>query len=102
MTLTPKQRALLRSECNTLRALVHLGGEGLSQPFLSALDDALRTHVLVKVQLPKQGDAKPRAIAADLAEALGAEVVQVIGKTTTLYRDNPELKPRKDGRPPWR
>jgi RNA-binding protein YhbY len=27
--------------------------------------------------------------------------VQVIGKTATLYRENPELK-RKAGVPPWR
>lgn len=102
MTLTPKERAALRGECNTLRALAHMGSEGLSQAFLAALDDALRTHELVKVQLPKQGEARPKAVAADLADAMGAEVVQTIGKTCTLYRHNPQLKRRKDGRPPWR
>ena len=30
-----------------------------------------------------------------------ADVVQVIGKTATLYRENPDLK-RKSGVPPWR
>jgi RNA-binding protein YhbY len=28
-------------------------------------------------------------------------VVQVIGRTLTLYRENPEIE-RKDGIPPWR
>ena len=40
--------------------------------------------------------------AATLADRTGADVVQVIGKTATFYRYNPELKRRKDGRPPWR
>ncbi len=102
MTLTPKERAALRSECNTLRALAHMGADGMSQPFLSALDDALRTHELVKVQLPKSTAKTPRVIAHELAEALGADVVQTIGKTCTLYRFNPEMKRKKGAPPPWR
>jgi len=34
-----------------------------------------------------------------LAEAMGADVVQVIGRTATLYRKNPELsEQRREGR----
>jgi RNA-binding protein YhbY len=37
-----------------------------------------------------------RAVADELAVATGADVVQVIGRTLTLYRPNPESK-RKPG-----
>ncbi|MGI8546962.1 MAG: YhbY family RNA-binding protein [Gemmatimonadaceae bacterium] len=40
-------------------------------------------------------------MARALADATGAEVIQVIGRKVVLYRDNPELK-WKDGVPPWR
>ena len=36
------------------------------------------------------------------AEQLGADVVQTIGRTCTLYRENPDLERKKDAPPPWR
>jgi RNA-binding protein len=41
-----------------------------------------------------------KGAANDLAAALSADVVQVIGRTATLFRPNPELV-RKEGRQPW-
>lgn len=102
MALTGKDRAALRAECNKLTASVHVGKEGMSQSLLQSLDDALRTHELVKVALNRTVEVKPKAAAADLAEAVGAEVIQTIGKTATLYRHNPKLKRKKGDLPPWR
>jgi RNA-binding protein len=65
------------------------------------VDDALRTHELVKIQFTKSADLTVRDAASELATSLSADIVQVIGRTATLYRENPELK-RKDGVPPWR
>ena len=41
-----------------------------------------------------------KAAANSLASALGADIVQVIGRTATLYRENPDL-PRKADKKPW-
>lgn len=102
MNLTSKQRAELRGDAHQLTAKVHLGKEGLTPALVDALDETLRTHELVKVQLNRMADAKPKDAAAALAEATGAEVVQVIGRTVTLYRHNPDLA-RKPGAPePWK
>ena len=102
MKLTPKLRAQLRAECNRLQATVHVGKEGLTQALMQSLDDALRTHELVKVALNRTADVSAKAAAHDLAEALGAEVIQTIGKTATLYRHNPEIKGKVGDEPPWR
>lgn len=81
---------------------MHVGHHGLVPTVIQSVDDALRTRELVKVQLARQAELSARDAAAALAKALGADVVQVIGKTTTLYRENPEL-PRKPGQPPpWK
>ena len=101
MTMTGKERAELRSECNRLRPTVHVGTEGLSNALTEALDDALRTRELVKVQLNPSIDLSVKDAARQLAGRVKAEVIQTIGKTATLYRKNPQLK-RKTGVPPWR
>lgn len=102
MTMSGKERAELRSECNRLKPLVHVGQEGFTETLASALDDALRTKELVKVALNKSVDVSAREAAQELASKVGAEVIQVIGRMVTVYRHNPELKRKAGAAPPWR
>jgi len=102
MAITGRERAQLRAEAHHLDPLVQVGGQGITPSLLQSLDDALRTRELVKIQLGRPIEERPRAVAERLALETGAVVVQVIGRTATLYRENPELE-RKDGDlPPWR
>ncbi len=101
MTMTGKERAALRAEANRLTATVHVGHAGANDSAVRSLDDVLRTHELVKVQLSKNTEVKPKELARQLAVSTRSDVVQVIGRTATFYRHNPDLK-RKDGVPPWR
>jgi RNA-binding protein len=101
MPLSSKERATLRGEAHHLSAAVHVGQHGLTETVRETIDDALRTHELVKIQFGKNADISAKESANELAESVGADVVQVIGRTATLYRHNPELK-RKDGVQPWR
>jgi RNA-binding protein len=100
MALTSKERAALRAEAHRLTASVHVGQHGLTETLRQSVDDALRTHELVKIQFTKNAGLEVKDAANDLARTLGADVVQVIGRTTTIYRENPELK--KKDTPPWR
>ena len=102
MAMSGRDRAELRAEAHHLTALVHVGQHGLSPTVIQSLDDALRTHELVKVQLGRTVEVKAKDAAGHLAEAVGAEVIQVIGKTATLYRENPELERKHGAPPPWR
>ncbi len=102
MTITSKERAELRAEAHHLSALVHVGHQGLTDTLFQTLDDTLRTHELVKVALAKTTEVKPKDAARELAERLGADIVQTIGRTCTLYRENPDLKRKKGAPPPWR
>lgn len=102
MTLSGRDRADLRAEAHHLTPLVHVGQHGLSPTVIQSLDDALRTHELVKVQLVRNADVNPKDAAATLAAETGATVIQVIGKTATLYRLNPELPRKRGDPPPWR
>jgi RNA-binding protein len=102
MAITGKERAELRAEAHHLDPLVHVGAHGVTPALMSSLDDALRTRELVKVQLGRPNEERPRAIAERLAQETSAVVVQVIGRTATLYRENPELEKKDGAAPPWR
>lgn len=87
-----RERAALRAEAHHLDPTVHVGKEGLSASLITSLDDALRTHELVKVKLVKNAGVKANDAAEALALATNSEIIQVIGRTATFYRENPELK----------
>ena len=91
MTLSGKEKAALRAEAHHLTAIVHVGKEGVTPTLVQSLDDALRTKELVKLQFSKNFEGRPKHIASEVADQVGAEVVQAIGRTITLFRENPEL-----------
>lgn len=97
-----KERAELRAEAHHLNPTVHVGQHGITAALITSLDDALRTHELVKVKLAKSVEMEPKKAAGELAGATSSEVVQVIGRTATFYRENPELTKKKGDLPPWR
>lgn len=102
MPLSSRDRADLRGEAHHLTALVHVGQHGVSPTVVQALDEALRTKELVKVQLGRNAEMKAKEAATELARETDSEVVQVIGKTATFYRENPELPRKRGAPPPWR
>ena len=97
-----KERAELRSEAHHLTPTVHIGQHGLTPALINSLDDALRTRELVKVKLGNKEDTKPKDVANALALATNSDVVQVIGRTATLFRENPEMDRKRGDIPPWR
>ena len=88
--LTSKQRAYLRGLANGLDPILHMGKGGLSDAMIRQADDALTARELIKLTVLETAPETPREMAATLAEATGAEVVQVVGRKVTLYRKNPE------------
>lgn len=97
-----KERAELRAEAHHLDPLVHVGVSGATDAVLQTIDDTLRTHELVKVDIGRHAGLEPKKIAGAMAEALAAEVIQVIGRKVTLYRHNPDLWEKARVNPPWR
>ena len=71
MTLTSRERAELRAEAHRLSPLVHVGHQGLTDALLQTIDDALRTHELVKVALAKTTDEAEGRVARHGGETRG-------------------------------
>ena len=90
--LTSKQKSYLRSLAQTELALFQIGKEGLSDNLIQTVDDALRTHELVKIKLLKTVSDDVDEIIFDLAMNTKSEVVQKIGRVFVLYRKAKEPK----------
>lgn len=94
--MTSKRRAELRGQANRLEPLFQVGKGGISDALIAQTEDALRAHELIKLKvLLESAPKKPREIAEKLAEATGAQVVQVIGGSMIFYKENPELQAEK-------
>jgi RNA-binding protein len=92
----------LRAEAHHLDPTVHVGQQGLTPSVIGSLDDALRTRELVKVKLGNKDDVEPKAVANSLALATNSAVVQVIGRTATFFRENPDIEKKRGDLPSWR
>jgi RNA-binding protein len=90
MSLTGKQRRLLRALGHGLSPVVQLGKGGLSEPLVDAVDRALADHELIKVKLLETFDLDRHDAATELAGRTRSEVAQVLGRTILLYRPDPE------------
>lgn len=89
--LTSKQRAFLRSQANTLDSQFQIGKGEVDEQVVQSLDEFMTTHELVKITILKTADEPAGQIAAELSAAVGAEVVQVIGRRLVFYRYSPKL-----------
>jgi RNA-binding protein len=92
-TITPRDRATLRGLGNTLKPLLAIGKEGLTDAVVSQLDGLLLQHELVKIKVLKTAEDDRHDLAEALSKKAGAELVQVIGRTMLLYRRHPK-KPK--------
>jgi RNA-binding protein len=102
VSFTGKTRAAFRAEAHHLDPIVHIGQQGITPAVIESLDNALRTRELVKIQVSKTADVTVKEAAPRLAQQLNAEVIQVIGRTLTLYRHNPAIVRRDGDLPPWK
>lgn len=97
--MTSKERAELRAKANGLEAIIQIGKGGISQALIEQVNGALDTRELIKVKvLLETTPEPPKAMAQKLMDATGCEIVQVVGGTLVLYRENPDLgkpKPKK-------
>lgn len=89
-TLSKSQLKHLRGLCHDLKPVVMLGQKGLTDEVLNELDNALDHHELVKVKLASDDREIRQQLITMLCEKSNAVEVQSIGKTVSLYRQNPK------------
>ncbi len=86
MALTGRQVRQLRSLAHHLDPVVMIGKGDISDGIIAQASDSLEAHELIKCSVLDSSMLTAREAADDLAQALGAEVIQVIGRRFSLYR----------------
>ena len=81
-----KQRAHLRKLANKEDGIYNVGKLGISDNLLKTLSDALDSKELIKVTVLKTAPSSTKGVGEELAEALEADLVTVIGFKVVLYR----------------
>ncbi|MDD4850729.1 MAG: YhbY family RNA-binding protein [Gemmiger sp.] len=89
--LTSKQRAALRGAANTIDPVFQIGKGEIDDSVKTAVADCLAARELIKIKVLENSPYTAREAADLLAEATGAECVQVIGRKLVLF-----LKKKKE------
>ena len=93
--MTSKQRAYLRGLAMTMDPIFQVGKSSLTPELIEAIREAIDARELIKTSVLKNCADDPRAIAEVIAERTRSEVVQVVGKKITLYKEAKNEKKRK-------
>lgn len=88
--ITSKQRAKLRGMANELPTILQIGKNGVTSEVIAQVEEAILPNELIKMRVLESAPVLPREAAQSLAEAIDADIVQVIGSRFVLYKANAE------------
>ena len=86
MALTKKQTKQLRALANSLKPLFYVGKNDLTEAAIKQADETIEKHELIKCAVQDGSELTAKEAAEQLAERLGADVVQTIGFRFVIYR----------------
>ena len=86
MALTKKQTKQLRALANSLKPLFYVGKNDLTEAAIKQADETIEKHELIKCAVQDGSELTAKEAAEQLAEQLGADVVQTIGNRFVMFR----------------
>ena len=92
IVLTSAQNRFLRGIAHDLKALLQIGGKGVTPAFLAELDEVLERHELVKVKVAAEDREARDALIDEMVQASASDLVQRIGHVAVLYRPAKEKR----------
>lgn len=92
MALDTATRRKLKAQAHSLSAVIQTGARGVTDAVVSETDIAIEHHELIKVKLAGSERDQRAQMGQELADAVKAEVVGIIGSVVILYR---KAKPKK-------
>lgn len=92
MRLTNKQKQFLKGLAHSLKPVVQLGNNGLTEGVVAEIDSALGHHELIKVKIPTDDKEEKALIVEAIVGETGALKIQVIGHTLILFKPSEHEK----------
>tara|TARA_R110000737_G_scaffold350171_1_gene388378 strand:+ start:663 stop:959 length:297 start_codon:yes stop_codon:yes gene_type:complete len=94
MNLNKKQIQYLKGLAHSLKPVVLLGNNGLTEAVVAEIDFALNHHELIKIKIPTDDRETKALIVEAICRETNSTNVQVIGKTLVIFRQTEEKKIR--------
>ncbi|MBA6291067.1 ribosome assembly RNA-binding protein YhbY [Colwellia sp. MB3u-70] len=94
MNLNKKQIQYLKGLAHSLKPVVLLGNNGLTEAVVAEIDYALNHHELIKIKIPTEDRETKALIIEAICRETNSTQVQVIGKTLVIFRQTEEKKIR--------
>lgn len=88
MALSKPQKKHLLTLIHSLKPVIMIGQNGITENILNELEIALDYHELVKIKIAGDDRESRSEMIKLLCNKTSAEKVQAIGKTLTLFRRN--------------
>jgi RNA-binding protein len=90
------QRKYLKGLAHKLKPVVFVGQKGITDSLISAINEALDNHELIKIRFVdyKEKDSKKRVI-ADIEKVVGCDIVGRIGHILIVFRQHEDPERRK-------
>jgi RNA-binding protein len=92
MNLSNKQKQHLKGLAHSLKPVVQLGNNGLTEGVVAEIDSALEHHELIKVKIATEDRETKKLIADAIVRETKSVNVQIIGNTLIIYRPSKERK----------
>lgn len=92
LALTNAQIRFLRGQAHDLKAMLQVGGKGITDALVAEVGNALDQHELIKVKVASDDREARDEMIAELARRVNASLVQRIGHTAVLFRANPDKR----------
>lgn len=92
MTLSNKQKQHLKGLAHSLKPIVQLGNNGLTEGVLAEIELALNHHELIKIKVPSDDKEEKSLIMEAIIRETQSIKVQSIGHTLVLYKQSDEKK----------
>ncbi|TYT25215.1 ribosome assembly RNA-binding protein YhbY [Luteimonas viscosa] len=86
IALTAAQNRFLRGQAHELKAMLQVGGKGVTDAVVAEIDGALEHHELIKIKVAAADREERDLLIGQLAQRSGAALVQRIGHVAVLYR----------------
>ena len=92
MKLSNKQKQYLKGLAHTLKPVVQLGNNGLTEGVLAEIENALAHHELIKIKIPSEDREHKNLIMDAIIRESGAFRIQTIGHTMVLFKQSEDKK----------
>ena len=92
MKLSNKQKQFLKGLAHSMKPVVQLGANGLTEGVVAEIDSALSHHELIKVKVPTDDKEEKTLIIDAIIRETESVKVQVIGHVVILFRPSEERK----------